>query len=137
YDLLKTPTGQLAFFIGDVSGKGMPAALFLVAVRTLARHLAKEGRSPASTLTALNRDLADDNPTCMFVTLAHGLYDPAHGEMRLTSAGHHPPLLRRAVGTVESVALAPGRLLGYAEPHRRFTEARLTLAPGDLLVFVT
>jgi sigma-B regulation protein RsbU (phosphoserine phosphatase) len=137
YDFLKTPAGQLAFFIGDVSGKGMPAALFLVAVRTLARHLAKEGRKPASTLTALNRDLADDNPNCMFVTLAHGLYDPATGEMRLTSAGHHPPLWRRAAGTVESVPLEPGRLLGYTEPHRRFTDVKLTLGSGDLLVFFT
>ena len=137
YDFFKAPSGKLAFFIGDVSGKGMPAALFLVAVRTLARHLAKEGRSPVETLTSLNRDLADDNPTCMFVTLAHGLYDAATGEVRLASAGHHAPLLRRADGTVEPVPLRSGRLLGYAESDVHLTELRLTLAPGDLLVFFT
>ncbi len=137
YDYLKAPPGKLAFFVGDVSGKGMPAALFLGAVRTLARHLTKEGRSPAQTLAAINRDLADDNPTCMFVTLAHGLYEPATGEALLASAGHHPPLLRLADGTVAPVALRPGRLLGYDEPNLHLSELRLTLAPGDLLVLFT
>lgn len=137
YDYLKAPSGELAFFIGDVSGKGMPAALFLGAVRTLARHLIKEGRRPAQTLAAINRDLADDNPTCMFVTLAHGLYEPISGKMILSSAGHHPPLLRRADGSVEPVPVKPGRLLGYDHPDLRLTELSLQLAPGDLLVFFT
>ncbi|MCI0681658.1 MAG: SpoIIE family protein phosphatase [Gemmataceae bacterium] len=137
YDYLKAPCGKLAFFIGDVSGKAMPAALFLGAVRTLARHLVREGRGPVPTLTALNRDLADDNPTCMFVTLAHGLYDPATSEVLLTSAGHHPPLLRPAKGAVEPLPLRPGRLLGYDDPNLHLRELRLTLAPGDLLVFFT
>lgn len=137
YDYLKAPSGKLAFFVGDVSGKAMPAALFLGAVRTLARHLAKEGCGPVQTLTALNRDLADENPTCMFVTLAHGLYDPATAEVLLTSAGHHPPLWRRGGGGVEPLPLKPGRLLGYDEPDLHLAELRLTLAPGDLLVFFT
>jgi len=137
YDYLKTPSGQLAFFVGDVSGKGMPAALFLGAVRTLARHLAKEGRSPARTLAAINGDLADENPTCMFVTLAHGLYDPETAEVVLASAGHHPPLLRHADGRVESPPLRPGRLLGYDEPDLHLTDLRQTLAPGDLMVLFT
>jgi serine phosphatase RsbU (regulator of sigma subunit) len=137
YDFFKAPSGKLALFVGDVSGKGMPAALFLVAVRTLARHLGKEGRSPVETLTALNRDLADDNPSCMFVTLAHGLYDPASGEVRLASAGHHPPLVRRADGTVTQLALKPGRLLGYGEADLHLTEVRLTLAAGETLAFFT
>jgi len=137
YDYMKTPSGKLAFFIGDVSGKAMPAALFLGAVRTLGRHLAKEDRGPVQTLTALNRDLADDNPTCMFVTLAHGLYDPATAEVLLTSAGHHPPLLRQANGAVAPLPLKPGRLLGYDEPELHLAECRQTLAPGDLLIFFT
>lgn len=137
YDYLRTPSGKLAFFVGDVSGKGMPAALFLGAVRTLARHLAKEGRSPANTLAAINRDLADENPTCMFVTLAHGVYDPATAELVLASAGHHPPLVRHADGSIETPPLRPGRLLGYDEPDLHLTDVCQTLAPGDLLVFFT
>src|SRR5205823_3074402 len=118
-------------------GKGMPAALLMVAVRTLCRHLAKEAAGPAELLRRLDVDLAADNPACMFVTLAHGTYDPAGGDVVLTSGGHPLPLLRRADGRVEPVVLKPGRLLGYDTPPLRLAEARLTLAPGDLLLFFT
>jgi len=137
YDFFRTRDGKLAFFVGDVSGKGMPAALFLVAVRTLCRHLAKDGLGPRRTLEALNRDIADDNPQCMFVTLIHGVYDPASGELTLTSAGHQPPLLRRADGAMERVPLQSGRLLGYDEPDLHLQEQRLVLAPGDTVLVFT
>jgi phosphoserine phosphatase RsbU/P len=137
YDFFRAPSGRLAFFVGDVSGKGMPAALFMVAVRTLFRHLAQEVDSPVALLTRLNAGLAADNPSCMFVTLAHGTYEPATGEIVLASAGHHPPLLRRADGSVNAVALRSGRLLGYGDPNLHLTEVRMTLAPGELLVFFT
>jgi phosphoserine phosphatase RsbU/P len=137
YDFFRTPGGRLAFFIGDVSGKGMPAALFMVAVRTLFRHLTQEVDDPAQLLLRLNAGLAADNPSCMFVTLAHGAYDPASGEVVLASAGHHPPLWRRAGGTVEQVPLRPGRLLGYDAPNLQINELRLTLAPGEMLLFFT
>ena len=137
YDFLKVPSGKLSFFVGDVSGKGMPAALFMVAVRTLCRHLATEVARPAALLAKLDEALAADNPSCMFVTLAHGVYDPARGEVLLTSAGHPPPILRRADGRIEPLDLRPGRLLGYAEGPLRLAEVRLKLDPGDTLVFVT
>jgi sigma-B regulation protein RsbU (phosphoserine phosphatase) len=137
YDFFRAPSGRLAFFIGDVSGKGMPAALFMVAVRTLCRHLAQEVASPVELLTRLNAGLSADNPSCMFVTLAHGTYEPATGEVVVASAGHHPPLLRRADGTVEQVPLRSGRLLGYDDPNLHLTELRMTLAPGELLLFFT
>ena len=91
YDFVKIPSGRLAIFIGDVSGKGMPAALFMMAVHTLCRHLARDTETPAKLLGKLNVELADDNPTCIFVTLAHGVYDPATGEVLLASAGHPAP----------------------------------------------
>ena len=137
YDFLKVPSGKLSFFIGDVSGKGMPAALFMVAVRTLCRHLAKEIPSPAGLLKKLDVALGADNPSCMFVTVAHGTYDPPTGEVVLTSAGHPPPILRRADGRIEPLDLRPGRLLGYPEGTPRLAEVHLRLAPGDALVFVT
>ena len=137
YDYFGVTAGRLAFFIGDVSGKGMPAALFMVAVRTLCRHLAHEVGSPAQLLARLNAGLAADNPACMFVTLAHGRYDPASGDVVLSSAGHPPPLLRRADGRVETVPLRPGRLLGYDDPNVTFADLRLTLAPGEMLLFFT
>jgi phosphoserine phosphatase RsbU/P len=137
YDFFRTPAGRLAFFVGDVSGKGMPAALFMVAVRTLCRHLAHEVDRPVELLTRLNAGLAADNPSCMFVTLAHGTYDPASGDVVLASAGHHAPLLRRADGTVAPVPMRAGRLLGYDDPNLHFTEVRLALAPAELLLFFT
>lgn len=137
YDYFPTRDGRLAFFIGDVSGKGMPAALFMVAVRTLIRHLAKDPGSPAQLLTKLNNALADDNPGCQFVTLAHGIFDPRSGEARLVSAGHPPPILRLADSRVETVPLQTGRLLGYSEGELKFPELCLTLSPGDLLAFFT
>ncbi|MSQ93465.1 MAG: FHA domain-containing protein [Gemmataceae bacterium] len=137
YDFVKTPTGRLAFFIGDVSGKGMPAALYMIAVRTLCRHLARDVGNPGQLLTKLNAELADDNPTCMFVTLAHGLYDPATGHVLLASGGHPPPLLRRANGTVEPVAVKAGRLLGYGDEILQFPEVHIALDPGDTLFFFT
>jgi sigma-B regulation protein RsbU (phosphoserine phosphatase) len=137
YDFVKSPAGRLAFFIGDVSGKGMPAALYMIAVRTLCRHLAKEVDRPGQLLAKLNVELADDNPTCMFVTLAHGIYDPATGHVLLASAGHPAPLLRRADGTVETVALKPGRLLGYSHDMLQFPEVHIALNPGDALFLFT
>jgi phosphoserine phosphatase RsbU/P len=137
YDFVRTPAGRLAFFIGDVSGKGMPAALFMVAVRTLCRHLVKEVERPGQLLAKLNVELADDNPTCMFVTLAHGLYDPATGRVLLASAGHPTPILRRSAGAVEAIALKPGRLLGYSDEMLQFGEVHIQLEAGDTLCFFT
>ena len=137
YDFVKVPTGQLAFVIGDVSGKGMPAALYMIAVHTLCRHLVKEADRPAKLLAKLNVELADDNPTCMFVTLAHGIFEPVTGHVLLASAGHPAPLLRRADGTVETVELKPGRLLGYSHEVLQFPEIHIALEPGDALFFFT
>ena len=69
YDFFPLPDGRLAFFLGDVSGKGMPAALFMIAVRTLIRHLAPSASGPAELLSRLNAALCADNPTNLYVTL--------------------------------------------------------------------
>lgn len=131
------PAGRLAFFIGDVSGKGMPAALFMVAVRTLCRHLVKEGGSPVQTLVRLNAALADENPSCMFVTLVHGIYEAATNTVRFISAGHPGPLVRRANGSTLDIPTRCGRLLGYDAGSLNLSETEVTLGPGDMLVFVT
>jgi serine phosphatase RsbU (regulator of sigma subunit)/pSer/pThr/pTyr-binding forkhead associated (FHA) protein len=137
YDFTRLADGRLAFFVGDVSGKGMPAALFMVAVRTLCRHLASAGGSPAATLAHLNDALALDNPSGMFVTLAHGLYEPASGDVTLASGGHPLPLLRRADGRVEELPHRTGRLLGYDGMELHLTDFRFRLGPGELLLFYT
>jgi serine phosphatase RsbU (regulator of sigma subunit) len=129
----RTDVGPLGFFIGDVSGKGMPAALFMFAVRSLARHLALASHGPAQTLRLLNQALARDNPSCLFVTLGHGLLDLGSGQINFTTAGHPLPLLRRVSGDIEEIKLPPGRFLGIAkEPI--LTEVQITLQPGETLI---
>jgi serine phosphatase RsbU (regulator of sigma subunit) len=135
YDFFRLDDGRLALFLGDVSGKGMPAALFMVAVRTLARHLVPLSSGPAETLARLNDALAADNPSAMFVTLAHGLYEPDTGEVVLVCGGHPPPLRLRGDGGVEEVAMPPGRLLGFAPGLVRLKDTRLSLARGETLIF--
>ncbi len=137
YDFFRLSDGRLAFFVGDVSGKGMPAALFMVAVRTLCRHLASAAHSPAETLRKLNTALAADNPSGMFVTLVHGIYDPQTGDVVLASAGHPVPLLRRADGQTAPIALRSGRLLGYEGGDLHLTDLTFTLEHGETLILYT
>src|SRR5439155_2913583 len=114
YDFFKLPDGRLAFYLGDVSGKGMPAALFMVMVRSLAHQLAPAALGAADFLQKLNTALANDNPTHLFVTLIYGIFDPADGGVVLASGGHPPPLLRHADGSVEPLVIKPAMLLGSA-----------------------
>ena len=137
YDFFPLPDGRLAFFLGDVSGKGMPAALFMIAVRTLIRHLAPASSGPAELLSRLNAALCADNPTNLYVTLAHGVYDPADGGVVLALGGHPAPLLRRADGRMETVAAKPGLMIGCAPVEPVYTDAALTLAPGETLILYT
>ncbi len=137
YDFFPQPDGRLSLFVGDVSGKGMPAALFMVAVRTLTRHLAHTARTPGEMVQSLNNALVADNPTHLFVTLAHAAYDPASGEVVLALGGHPPPLLRRADGLVEAVDLRPAMMVGYAAFDQPAPEARLVLEKGETLIFYT
>ncbi|HYT95383.1 MAG TPA: SpoIIE family protein phosphatase [Gemmataceae bacterium] len=137
YDFFPLADGRLSFFVGDVSGKGIPAALFMVAVHTLCRHVGAAGDSPAATLIKLNDALAADNPQGQFVTLAHGIYTPTTGEVVLSSGGHPLPLLRRADGRVAPLNHRTGRMLGYPGGLATLTDARFTLTPGELMVFYT
>src|SRR5262249_7715054 len=121
----------------DVSGKGMPAALFMMAVRTLSRHLAQAGASPSQTLHSLNEGLAQANPSGLFVTLAHGIYDPASGDIVFASGGHHLPLIRRSDGRVEELSYRIGRLLGIEGLDLRLSDTQFQLATGETLVFYT
>jgi sigma-B regulation protein RsbU (phosphoserine phosphatase) len=137
YDFFPLPDGRLAFFVGDVSGKGMPAALFMIAVRTLARHLAPTVHGAAEMLRRLNAALTADNPTALFVTLAHGVYDGRDGSVSLASGGHPPPLLRRADGPVEEVAVRPGLILGAAPVYPALSDTHIVLQPGETLILYT
>jgi serine phosphatase RsbU (regulator of sigma subunit) len=137
YDFFKLPDGRLAFYLGDVSGKGMPAALFTIMVRTLAHQFAPCTSGAADFLQKLNLALANDNPTHLFVTLLYGIYAPKDGSVVLASGGHPPPLLRHADGQVEALAIKPAMLLGSAPMPLRVSDTRLILAPGETLILYT
>lgn len=137
YDFFPLPDGRLAFFVGDVSGKGMPAALFMIAVRTLARHLAPSATGAADFLQKLNLALATDNPTHLFVTMIYGVYDARDGSVLLANGGHPPPLLRQVNGDTHPLNLRPGMLLGSAPVPLRVADTRLELKPGETLIFYT
>src|SRR5207248_170946 len=115
----------------------IPAALFMIAVRTLSRHLASAATGPAETLARLNASLSVGNPSAMFVTLVYASYDPRTGDVVLSSAGHPWPLLRRANGTVDVVELRTGRLLGYPGEDLGLTDIRFRLEPGETLILYT
>jgi serine phosphatase RsbU (regulator of sigma subunit) len=137
YDFFFRPDGRLAFFVGDVSGKGIPAALYMVAVRSLSRHLGMTGETPAATLAQLNTALAADNQSGMFVTLIHGLYRPQTGELAVAVGGHPAPLLRRADGRVETLHFPSGQFLGYQGGEMGWKDSFLTLAPKETVIFYT
>jgi serine phosphatase RsbU (regulator of sigma subunit)/pSer/pThr/pTyr-binding forkhead associated (FHA) protein len=137
YDFFRLSDSRLAFFVGDVSGKGMPAALFMIAVRTLARNLAPAVNGAAEFLQRLNQGLAADNPTHLFVTLLFGIYDGQDGTVTLACGGHPPPLLRHADGTAEVVSIKPCMMLGAAAVPLRVADTKLTLNAGDTIILYT
>jgi sigma-B regulation protein RsbU (phosphoserine phosphatase) len=135
------PIGErVGVAVGDVSGKGIPAALLMVMVRTLLREIARDLVEPAAALTRLNASLCRDMPPSMFVTGVLAVLDPAAlGRVVLAGAGHPDPVVVRADGRAAVAALGPagGPVLGVF-PDATFGETELTLeASGDTLVLLT
>ncbi|HMP02086.1 MAG TPA: SpoIIE family protein phosphatase [Gemmatales bacterium] len=138
YDFFAVGEDRLAFAVADISGKGIPAALFMSGIRCLTRYLLQEmAYSPAQVLQAVNETLAVDNPKVMFVTMALGLIEVDTGAVVLASAGHPPTLIRRAAGAVEQVKHPIVRLLGIAKGRLPLVDTKLELGPGDTLVLYT
>ncbi len=136
YDASLLEDGRLFFIIGDVSGKGVPAALYMAMATTLARSGARDGCGPEEVLERINRELCQGNDACMFATILCGVIDPATGAVHLANAGHTLPVILRAEGSAEFVRLAPGLVAGYQEEYQ-FAGEDLKLAPGDTLLLYT
>lgn len=129
---------ELYFCVGDVSDKGVPAALLMVVTQTLMRAAAQQlpGMDPAAMLTKVNADIFEKNETLMFVTMFCGVLNIRTGLLRFSNAGHNPPLIRRAGGSVEWLKLPPGIVLGVS-PEQDYRTLSTTLEPGDTLVAYT
>lgn len=136
YDYFMLPDGRLCFAIGDVSGKGVPAALFMAVTRTLIRSTAEDESDPARIVQRVNNRLSENNPNMMFVTLLLGVLDLATGELAWANAGHPPPAVVAADGSVRLLPGRSGPACGVQEdmPYQRL-EARL--APGEILLGYT
>jgi phosphoserine phosphatase RsbU/P len=134
YDFLERPDGRRVIALGDVSGKGSPAALLMALLLAMLRTLVDEGLETTRLLTRLNVQIARHSPGSRFITLFYGLYDPPTGRLQYVNAGHLPPLIRRRDGRIERVGSAGGGLaLGMFE-HATYDTREITIEPGDLLV---
>jgi sigma-B regulation protein RsbU (phosphoserine phosphatase) len=128
---------ELYFCVGDVSDKGVPAALLMVVTQTLMRAAAQEPNvDPAAMLLKVNADILEKNEMLMFVTLFCGVLNLKTGELRFSNAGHNPPLIRKRSGEVEWLTLPDGMVLGVM-PDVKYATSRITLKPGDTLLAYT
>ncbi len=124
---------RLAVFVGDVSGKGIPASMFMIRAISLARLLAREIASPERMLARLNDELAADNPSGMFVTFLCAVFEPASGRLTLSNAGHCRPVLLPVGGPPRWAVPNLGTGLGF-EPGLEFDRTEVTLRKGDALI---
>jgi serine phosphatase RsbU (regulator of sigma subunit) len=135
YEALRRPDGKIVAVIGDVSGKGIPAALFMAVTVTLLRAAAPESDRPEEILRRVNDALASHNPHGMFVTLLCAIYDAQTGRLDYASAGHPPPVLIRA-GRAQFLPLKSGMLAGVM-PDLSAPSQSVQLQADDLVVLYT
>ncbi len=131
YDFMELDDGTVAVLVGDVTDKGVPAALVMSATRTLLRASAQRLISPGSVLERVNEALCDDIPEKMFVTCLYGVLEPASGRFRYANAGHSVPYVRSGVTVRElrATGMPLGLLQGMA-----YEEKEAVLAPGDTVL---
>ena len=132
YDFFPFADGRLGIVIGDVTDKGVPAALVMTATRTMLRTAAQEKSSPAEVLARVNDLLFSDIPPNMFVTCFYALLNPQSGRIRFANAGHEPPFRQTAGGAAE--LWATGMPLGMM-PDTSYEEYETVIEPGESLIF--
>ena len=136
YDVYELGNGRLGIVVADVSDKGVPAAMFMMASRTLLKACAFCSVSPSQVLGQVNQMLSENNDAMTFVTLLYGIYDPETKNFVYVNAGHNLPIVFRpgpSVGLLESTG---GIALGIQEDFQ-FQEGTITLEPGAMIVMYT
>ena len=136
YDFFRIDDDHVGFIIADVSGKGVPAAIFMAVSRTLIRATGIRGGSPAECISYSNRLLAAESVDCMFVTVFYGIYHVKTGEMVYCNAGHNPPYLLKKSGKVEELPMSKNPMVGAIDGIN-YQEEHLVLEQGDALVMFT
>ncbi len=136
YDFFLVDDDHLAVVIADVSGKGVPAALFMVIAKTLIKNHAQNKETPGEVFTQTNEQLCEGNDAGLFVTAWMGILEISTGKFIYVNAGHNPPLLKHAGGQFEWLKSRPGFVLAGMEGVR-YRENVLELTPGDILYLYT
>ncbi len=137
FDYIHLPDGRLAMALGDVAGKGMPAALLMARLYSTTRFELFTQPNPAAVLTGLNADVASSGLGHRFITFVLMVLDPPTGEVTLVNAGHLAPLVRQRDGTVRSVAKRESGLPLGIIPDQQYQSVTIQLEPGDLLLAYT
>jgi len=142
YDFFTIADGRLCFLVGDVAGKGMPAALFMARTKSLIRIATELMRGadggpggPADIIARVNRDLSENNDDMMFVTMFFAMLAPATGEVAFCNAGHNAPY-RLKGGELAPIDEPRGLILGV-RPEAEYEAGRLTLAAGETIYLFT
>ena len=136
YDFYALDESRIAFLVADVSGKGIPAAMFMMTAKTIIKDLAESGMPINEIFTRANEKLCENNESGMFVTAWMGILNLKTGNLQFANAGHNPPLLKRADGSFEYLKTRAGFVLAGMEGVR-YRASELTLAEGDRLFLYT
>lgn len=136
YDFFLIDDERLGFVIGDVSDKGVPAALFMAVSKTLLKATALTGVAPGVCLHQVNNMLCRDNASAMFVTVFYGILHLRSGEVIYSNGGHNPPLIWRADGRVEATEGTGGLVLG-AQANSGYQAKKITLQPQEGIFLYT
>jgi phosphoserine phosphatase RsbU/P len=136
YDFFLLDEDHLFFSIGDVSGKGVPAALFMAASKTLMKGTANRLTTPSEVLSRVNHELCLENDSLMFVTVFCGILNFRTGELSYSNAGHNPPFILKTGQEPELLPLPDGFFLGTMEDSVYATR-QIHMAPGDMLLLYT
>jgi phosphoserine phosphatase RsbU/P len=132
YDVLPRPDGRVIVALGDVAGKGSPAALLMALLLAVLRTLVDEDLDPPALVERLNVQICRHTPASRFITLFYGVYSPASGALTYVNAGQNPPLIRRANGTYEQLG-STGVALGMFDGSK-FEAATTIIGRDELLI---
>lgn len=136
YDFFLLDDDRLGFVMGDVSGKGVPAAIFMAVSRTLIRATALKGIPPDECLTYVNHLLCQESVSSMFVTVFYGILNFKTGELNYSNGGHNPPYIVSKDGELRMVELTGGIALGVVEGFQ-FKNNVIQMKPGDTIFTFT
>ena len=138
YDFFRIDDSHLAFLIADVSGKGLPAAMFMMNAKALLKSslLGNTGKPLDKVVASVNDSLCEGNDACMFVTVFVGVLDLDTGKMTYVNAGHNAPIVRRESGDVFWLPVENGFVLGGMD-NVAFTQETFDFAPGDGILLYT